>query len=255
MKQNNFPDICEFELRMKNKSDRSVEFDCLADFRVRAEEITLGDEECEVFFVKATISLQLEGFDPIPGSRFGEPKKVNVVERTEECRAATSNSRDVTIEGGVKLGWSGLSANGGMNYNMTKSDSQGSSSQLNFSSNHYRVKAIPNLKWEITEHDGSMLNETYLESDQLISLTERSKANRRMVSVDVSVKQRDLRIEMVRKGVTAGVLGKINNTQRKLLDIFIAKSINSKIPGAGQYQGGIKLSQFIFDSTGGDFDE
>lgn len=254
MKQNNFPDICEFDLRINNKSDRSADFDCLADFRVRAEDILLGGEECEVSFVKATISLHLEGFMPIPGSRFGEPKKVNVVERAEECRAATSNGQDVSIGGGLKAGISGLIANGDLNYKGSKSVKQESLTQLNFSSNHYRVKAIPNLKWEIAEHDGSMLNETYLESDQLVSLTEISKANRRMVSVDVSVKQRDLRIEMVRKGVAVGVLGIMNNTQRRLLDIFIAKSINSRIPGAGQYQGGIKLSQFIFDSTGGDFD-
>ena len=107
MKQNNFPDICEFELRIKNGVDHSIEFDCLADFRVRAEEILLGDEECEVFFVKVTISLHLEGFEPIPGSRFGEPKKVNVVERVEECHATMPRNRDVTIRGGEKLGLSG----------------------------------------------------------------------------------------------------------------------------------------------------
>ncbi len=242
-------------MRLQSSQADVVEYDCLTDLRIRVEEIPLGSDECEIYFVKATIAMVLEGFEPISGSRYGEPKKDNVVERVRRDSESLSVAKEMSAAAGLEASFDSLCVNGSFVAGANSSKSINLTKESTSHDNHYRVKAVANLKWEITEHDGSALCETYLESDRLVALRERSKINRKYISVDISIKQRDLRIENSTKGLAAGVLGRLTGNQKRLFDIFIAKSINSKTPEAGTYSGAIKLSWFTLDSSNGDFDE
>lgn len=255
MKQNNFPDICDFEMRLQNNPLGEREYDCLSDLRIRVEEVNLDGDECKVCFVKATIAMVLEGFEPISGSRYGEPKKENVVERIEKNSKSLSAAGEVSGKANLSSSFESRSGNASLSLMASSTQINNLTTESTSFTNHYRVKAVTNLKWEVTEPDGSLLSETYLESDRLIALRERLKTNRRYISVDVSVKQRDLSIEASHRSLASGVLNRLTNNQKKLFDIFVAKSINSKIPGSATYSGAIKMSQFTFDSTNGDFDE
>ncbi len=108
---------------------------------------------------------------------------------------------------------------------------------------HHRVKALPNLRWEVREADDSRLDGTYLESDSLLRFTRTERANRTALLARATVRQRDVAISQVVKDATSWkYFERFSTTQRRLLDIFIAKSIDSALRGRGQYVGEITLS-------------
>ena len=108
---------------------------------------------------------------------------------------------------------------------------------------HHRVKALPNLRWEVREADDSPLNDTYLESDSLVRFARAERANRTTVLARATVRQRDVAIDQVVKDkLSLRYFTRISQTQRRLMEIFILKSIDSALRGTGKYVGEITLS-------------
>ncbi|HMQ97035.1 hypothetical protein [uncultured Paracoccus sp.] len=236
-------ELCELVVRVEPSSARENELDCLVELRLASGDLDLGDETCEISISKLTLSLDLEGASPVPGSRYGDSRRPPTTELdrvvtqknhvAKGFRASANATLDTT---GPSLG---ASASGEMNASVQR-DTVLTSRDLLV---HHRVKALPNLRWEVREADDSPLNDTYLESDSLVRFARAERANRTTVLARATVRQRDVAIDQVVKDkLSLRYFTRISRTQRRLMEIFILKSIDSALRGTGKYVGEITLS-------------
>jgi hypothetical protein len=113
-----------------------------------------------------------------------------------------------------------------------------------------RVRAISDLRWEVSEHSGP-LNGTYLEEDRLLSMEKVDRANLTSFRATVTVKQRDIAIREIEAGhKRRGLLGKFSTNQSRLFDIFVAKSMSAAQHRGGNYRGEIQLSEYTNEDLG-----
>lgn len=68
-------ELCELVVRVEPSSARENELDCLVELRLASGDLDLGDETCEISISKLTLSLDLEGASPVPGSRYGDSRR------------------------------------------------------------------------------------------------------------------------------------------------------------------------------------
>lgn len=242
---NSLPDICELEVRLNKVSSDQEEIECVVDLRIHNSEIALGDEECQVCFKKLTISVDLEGLDIVPGSRFGEPRKSNEVSFTKHSTQEKSKEK--------KLGYGLSTAFGRGRVDASASANAGSQSLAKHTTSnesrevqvHRRVKARPNKRWEVAELDNEPLDDTYLENTVLFRANKAIGSNRERIAAEVKVKQRDLLVNQIRITQSAETFfSRLSINQRRLLDIFIAKSISSALYDGKTYIGEIVVSKF-----------
>lgn len=245
MPNNSIPDLCELLVRLVEDPEDSSALLCLVDLRIANGEIPLGDEDCRVGFQRLTVSVDTEGVAINPGSRFGEPKKNNSV----------TISQTVTNQGNKKKGWK---TSGGVNQTgvpLVKAEAEGecSSGQMTQSIlkdefSDLRVKARPNGKWEVSEPNGGVLDGTYLEGDQLFSSSPFEGANRSGVTLQVKVKQRDLSVnKLMRNDLGFSFFNRLSEGDKRLVDIFIAKTLSKAVYGKRKYMGEIVLSEFGYE--------
>lgn len=240
---NSMPEICELGIRIVSAPDQEGHLLCVAELRLHNGDIQLGDEVCEVSVSKLTISIDLEGLEAIPGSRHGEPRRPNstridrTVTQTNAAGKSYKAASDASLSTTIPL--LRASAEG----EISGSTARETALTVNDHDEHLRVRAIPSLRWEVSEPDGAQLSGTYLDGESLLGLAKGERANRSSLSVNVRVRQRDINISQVMTGVSSlNFFNRIGNTQRRLLDIFIAKSLSAAVSGGGKYLGEIMLS-------------
>lgn len=160
---NNLPDLCEFNVQLLRDVETDGDILFVVDLRIHSGEIALGDEECEVCFTKLTISIDLEGLDT-PRKRYGEPKKQNAVKLTKSSKQTNKRRKSGSLGFAANLK-KGANFKGGVK--ASTSTEQEYKLENKEESEHLRVQARPNLRWEITEPDAETLDSTYLEEDIL----------------------------------------------------------------------------------------
>jgi hypothetical protein len=240
--RNSFPQICEFKVKFEPTQDAEGCFDCVVELRIASDEIPLGDEFCEIAFRKITISVDNEGTEILANSRFGEPRKPNSIPLTKETeitesakslsgwRAKVSSTKKPSLTGHagreIKRGTSSLK-------------------QYREEGQYRRVKARPNDRWEVTEPAQQLLDDTYLCDDILFSIEVNKKANRTRSSLSLKIKQRDLAINGIfADDSSKKFFGRIGENQKRLIDIFISKSLSQLAYTDRKYAGEIILAEF-----------
>jgi len=250
---NSVPEICELGILIDQPEEKEGDLRCVAEFRLFRGDLLIGDEECQISISKAMISVELTGLSPAPGTRYGEPRKSNAVRITKSVRTQTSRARSYGAGGSLGVGGSLTVAKAAIGGEIHHSCEEGSAIEANDTFEHLRVRALPNLRWEVSEPDGNVLDGTYLEGDDLVILQKSDRANQVSFRAWVTVKQRDLVINQITLGTPSlSLFGRLSTTQRRLLDIFIAKSLSSALAWGGTYRGEIKLSEHLSEVEGGE---
>lgn len=242
--KNALPEICELNIRIDTNVHEGEEINCVAEFRLYKGDIPLGDEECEITISKATISINTEGLEPKPGTRYGEPKKKNTVPITKTTQQKNNKKTDYLLSGGMKAGLDSAIPHLAGNASKSGSTEQNSCIETAETTEHLRVRALPNLRWEVSEPKDDPLDGTYLENDTLLSMNRLSGANRTSFTATVTVKQRHLQIrQIIQDDISIKFFNRLSTNQRRLLDIFIAKSLSSALNWKQSYRGEIILSE------------
>lgn len=250
---NSVPEICELGIRIDQPEDEDGDLRCIAEFRLFRGDLLIGDEECQISISKAMITVDLTGLSPAPGTRYGEPRKSNAVPITKHVRTQTSRATSYGAGGGLGVGSSSPEAKVAIGGEIHRSCEAGTATEASDTFEHLRVRALPNLRWEVREPDGDALDGTYLEGDDLLKLRKSDRANQVSIRAWVTVKQRDLVINQITLGPPLlSLFGRLSTTQRRLLDIFIAKSLSSALAWGGSYRGEIKLSEHFSEVAVGE---
>ncbi len=243
---NSIPDICELEIRVIRDYLEENDYTCIADLRLCSSEIPLGGQECEIGFRRLTISVDVEGLKVIPGSRFGEPKKANYVPSSTELAERSCSKVESEYGGGASTTGKNINFNARAKRNKKDNQSTEKTKLTNSDEGFFLVRAQPNLRWMVSEPSDNLLDGTYLEEEILFQLKPTDTSNRKNISIDVRVKQRDLVINQIIQTQSAiNFFSSFNTNQRRLIDIFIAKSLSAKLYN-GNYIGEILLSKFEF---------
>lgn len=239
--QNSFPQICEFKVHFEPKEGAEGCLDCIVELRVGRDEVPLGDEDCEIAFRKLTISVANEGLDILTHSRFGEPRKKNAVPLKNET---TIIDKGKNIAGwGVNISSNKKPSVAG-NLGHEAENATTNSRQYLDEGHYFRVKARPNDRWEVTEPAQQLLDDTYLCGDALFSAKRTKQPNRCRSSLSLKVKQRDLSISgMFADERSKTFFGRMNENQKRLLDIFICKSLSQLAYADRRYAGELVLAE------------
>ena len=234
---NSLPDILELLLRVL-PSRKAKTFEISPELRISKGIVEGEDNLCfEVALKRTWLDLDLVGLDPIPGSRFGEPVKDN------EAEAKRKTSQEVVKQGGahgkIAVGVDPTKVSGslslGAEAKATAKTVQSTTSAEKIS--HFKVKARPNLKWEVTESvQLDELDGTYLQGEPLCKASAKNGANARTVYLTAFVKQRDVILRLLKE---KNLFSYRNPTQEKLLKILIAKALSGSNSG---YNGIIEFS-------------
>lgn len=241
--RNHVTELCELVVRVEPSQGTAGELSCNVELRLASGDIDLGGEVCEVSISRLTVALDLEGLTAVPGSRYGEPRRPSVVEQERVTTQKNDASRSFKAAAGATLDMAGpslgASASGEVRAEVHKETVLKSEDRFV----HNTVAALPNLRWEVREVDDRRLQGTYLEGDCLLRLTPAERANRSAVVARTTVKQRDVSIDqVVASAVSFEFFKKMSNTKRKLMELFIKKSLDSALQGSGKFTGEITLS-------------
>lgn len=198
--KNSLPDLIEVIARVADTNELSNK-----DIRVelRINSITLLTDDFLEFVVqldKAKLALDLDGFDVLPGSRYGEPTKPNDV--SVERRLTNEQTRQGEVSGNLQVDLSAqptASIGGKVAGSATSRTTESVSSQQTYSL--LRVKARGNLTWEISEPGdvSQPLGDTYLNDDVLCKIKAAPGANMLAVKLEAFAHKRDIRITPVSK--------------------------------------------------------
>lgn len=245
---NNIAEICELGIRIRPSVTSEGELDCIAELRLCSGDVELGDETCEIAISKMTLSLDIEGLEPVPGSRYNEPRKQPVTQMERTVTQTNSAGKAFMASAGINLDSTtpsfGASAVGELHGASQRETALKAVDVFE----HQRVKARPNLRWEVREADDSPLDGTYLESDSLVRMSRAERANRSTLVARATVRQKDVSIKQVmRDAASFNFFNRLSTTQRRLMEIFIAKSIDAAVRGNGKYSGEITLSLSTVD--------
>jgi hypothetical protein len=225
---NSLPDILELLLRVVPSKGRDKGFDVAPELRITKGFVEGEDDLCfEVALKRVFLYLHLDGLDPISGTRFGEPLKDN----SAEVKRKTSH--EVVKEG---------EAHGRINMALDPSKIAGSlsagaeakaaaktvqSTTAIEKISHLKVKARPNLKWEVTESTQlDELDGTYLEGldgDPLCKVVAKKGANSKALGLVAVVKQRDV---ILRAQKESRLIRFRNATQEKMMKILISRALS-----------------------------
>jgi len=238
------PDICELVVRIEESEVDKGTIKCIADLRINSGDIPIGDEECKIYISKVTISIDVDGLFAKPGSRFGEPRKNNSISLLKTNLTKAAHDSGYSISGNIDVSNSPLKASFLGGGSLKRSTARESTLEASDTVEHLRVRALPNLRWEVSELDDEPLKGTYLENDELLHLRSLEQANRAALSATILVKQRHIVIkQIIRDSYSATFFNRFNTNQRRLLDLLIAKSLSASLNLDGKYRGELKLSE------------
>ncbi|MFZ3354206.1 MAG: hypothetical protein WA268_25450, partial [Xanthobacteraceae bacterium] len=103
---------------------------------------------------------------------------------------------------------------------------------------HIRVKARPNLMWEISDSaQFGQLDGTYIHDESLCRVRTKVGANAKVVSLIASAKQRDIVLHLQQNNTR---LSLPSTNHEKMLKVLIAKTLSAS---KGQFNGIIELSK------------
>jgi hypothetical protein len=244
MTTNSIPDLCELSVSFLENTEDPNCLDCFLDLRISNGEIPLGEQECKVSFGRLFLSVDTEGMEVLTGSRFGEPTKKNEVMRH---KATTSTDQKKSSSSLKAFFDSNTPPQVGLKVEQSKSSGVIGSDNVEEKEPDQRVKARPNLRWEVSEPNGEPLDGTYMENESLFTASMAEPSNRRVTSIELKVKQRDLVIDqIVRNNSALSFFSSLTENQQRLIDIFIAKSLSEATYGDRKYTGEIVLSEFEY---------
>lgn len=230
---NAIPELVDLRIRVQRANDQDGRSQLHADLRVGRAEIEDERTPFDVQVKRLTLDLGLEGFLIAPATRFGEPIKENVV---RVKRTATSESSGkATFGGTLSLKVDRSSANPSIGADVTGTRETSTNEKIEHTSEEvfFRVRAIPNDRWEIREPNGTELSATYLNDDKLCELEPIIGANWRSLCARIICNQRDLSFDF------KGVVARLTTNKSRLLGVVVAKAISND----RQYKGRLILSQ------------
>jgi hypothetical protein len=195
--QNSLPDLIEVLMRVVNSNEEDHR-DVRVELRVNS--VSLVADDCLEFVVeldRANLSLDLDGFEVVPKSRYGEPSKSNdvAIERKLTNETVLQGEVSASLEGTVSSVPSG-SFSGKVSGSAGTRSTESTSAQQ--TQNLLRVKARGNLRWEISEPtlQGSTaaLADSYLVDDVLCKIKALPGANMLAVKLAAFASKRDIRV-------------------------------------------------------------
>lgn len=229
--RNSLPDLIEVIMRVANGNEPDNR-EIRVELRVNSVTLVADDNlEFVVQLERASLAMDLDGFEVVPKSRHGEPTKPNDV--SVEHERTNQKTRKGEISGATDLT---LSCNPSGSVAMKASGSAGSTLTESFSSketyNLLRVKARGNLTWEISEpgEAGKALDDTYLNDDVLCRIKTLPGANMLAVRLDTFARKRDIRITPISK------LSKFafkSTNHEKMFNALVAKAISHNRANGG----------------------
>jgi hypothetical protein len=244
---NSLPDLLELVVRLDESPDNPELTDIKVELRIATTDLN-GPEDLNftVGLKRAWLSLDLLGLELVPGSRFGEPTKPNQVAFESKFSKESTMHASAVAGASLKLGAAptGLSASaateiGGKRSTDSKTTSSRSATETEA---HIRVKARGNLKWEVSEPpQTNTLDATYLDNEVICRAKAARGANAMSISMIAYARQRDVILELNRKGISFGFPSK---NHEKMMKILISKAISSSNE---KYNGTITLSESEID--------
>lgn len=241
---NSLPDLLELLLRVvatHGKEDGKA-FDILPELRI-TKGIVEGEEDLcfEVAVKRVWLDLNLDGLDPISGTRFGEPVKDNEAEVKQKISRKVVKQGEAHADIGLSVAPSNLSGSlsGGSKVKAAAKTVGSTTSTEKIL--HLKVKARSNLRWEITESPQlDELDGTYLvgmRGEPLCKVRSKAGANFRSVQLDAIAKQRDVIFRPQKK---KRLISFRNPTQEKMMKVLIAKALSGT---DSKFNGLIKFSR------------
>lgn len=240
---NSLPELLDLRLRVQDCSKSEGRKDVRVDLRVNCVELD-GPEGyvISVQLHKATLDLQLAGFDAVPNTRLGEPMRELEVKEKQTTKLTTSMEGRATAAAGVDV-TKVVPATLKLSADATVQAKLASTYTAKEDITAYRVKARGGDTWEVSEprlktgkSELVPLDGTYLLDGVLCKLAPQRGANMKNVGVTAYVKQRDMKL-----GVSKGTVWQtyVSVSQEKLFNIFVAKSLGQM---RAKYSGVVKLS-------------
>lgn len=207
-------------------------------------ELVLEDGRvCYVSVQRAFLQLDLSGLTIQPGSEHGNIPKSNEVTIQHASKKTSQASFKGKVEAALNRTPSGqASATGELSRSTTETAA--------YETTKTRVTARGGQRWEIVEPDKQPLDGTYLAHDvALCRLQAKRGANQREVTARVYVKQRDLLFRYEGSGLVSFV--RLTRNKERLLNILIAKALNTKAPADSHlYAGSLILSEAVSEHEG-----
>jgi hypothetical protein len=234
---NSIPELFEFLMRTSKGSKK--ETNILGELRI--DNASLDGPEGFTFTVllkRAWLSLDLEGLDAIPGTRYGEPKKPNEVSIKQKTTNETVVQNQLNVQGGIRLASDQPSLNLDLGAGHSSKGKTVVSTSATQSAPHIRVKARGNLMWEVTENSQlTELDGTYLNGDALCRVTARLGANAKNVRLVAFAKQRDI---ILRLSKNNSLFSFPSKNHERMMKVLISKSLSSS---GTQFNGIIEFSK------------
>jgi hypothetical protein len=234
---NSLPDLLELLLKVVPSKGNDNDLAVSPELRITKGVVEGEKDICfEVALRRVTLSLNLDGLDPISGTRFGEPVKDNEAEGKRKTSHEVIKQGEAHGKIGIALEPSKISGSlsAGAEAKATAKTVQSTTSIEKLS--HLKVKARPNLKWEITESTQlDELDGTYLEGDPLCQVRAKTGANIRSIQLEANVMQRDV-ILRAHKGNC--LISFRTATHEKMMKVLVAKALSrtdSKFNGMIQF--------------------
>tara|TARA_B100000378_G_scaffold275657_1_gene272114 strand:+ start:321 stop:1088 length:768 start_codon:yes stop_codon:yes gene_type:complete len=243
--KNVLPEIVELKSYLSASSENNDELELRVEFGAFSDDIEIDQDIINVGISRINISLDFEGFDIVPASKYA----MELVEDRREQEVEVTRSSGVEVISNVKKGAGGEIKIGPLDYgggiglhreNMKlQKQNMVQSERETYKSSTRSVMAIGNDQWKITDPAGGSLNGTYMNDISLCRMRDsRSSSNRRAVALTAYSRQRDIDINFHRDGI----FSKLSNNKNKILKILITKSL-SKIDRDRLYDGHVVFSQ------------
>ena len=229
--KNSLPDLVELKTKVAAKEGDNDKHEMLVELRVHPFEIEEKIGTIAVEITEAILSVEFSGLEVVPKTKLGQPIVDLKVRQEVQRERSVSTSADHEKTG--KLGGvGGLSTTGGnakvearrntttrtgeiVTEKVTKTDA----------SEFYRVRAIGNDNWRISEENGAPLDAVYVNHDPLCEVTPIPGSNRAGVEAELVVKQKHVKTKLSSDCSWTGLLR--TNNQRKIAEVLIAKSMHA----------------------------
>jgi hypothetical protein len=189
---------------------------------------------------RLTLDLELNGTEAVPGSRFGEPTRPNeaIHERTVSTERSIENqsSGEAGLNSSLTkpLEFSGKGS-GSLAVKTKQSSSHSEREQ------HLNVRAMGNLKWEVTQPrwEKQVLDLTYLNNETICKIEIQDRANHKSVQLKASAKQKDIVFEVTKTNFPSF----LTTNQKRLMNILLSKALSSE----GTFDGTVIFSKSVFE--------
>lgn len=223
--QNSIHDLAELLVFLEAGDGASSSLELSTEIRIASADIDDLDTDISltVSLRRAWLHLDLEGFNVSPQGRHGDSViQSSAVATTTTAVTTGSFSAGGSLSGAAdvetpKIGFKGSASVGGAFEQKDVLQMQGLQDEL-----HIPVKARPNNRWEITKFNNGLLDGTFMNGSILCQIKHSNSANRHAGSLTLEVSQKDLILQAREQSR----ISFFSNNKKKLLGIFIAKSMS-----------------------------